>query len=129
MLLRNRHLRSAYEDVGDDADVAQLSDGMLRRLCLELARGLEIRDERQMHEARVLGPDLEAELPRRLEEGERLDVAGNAADLAEYDVAVVFASATDRRLDLVRDVRNDLHRSAEIPAGAFAREDCGVDAS
>ena len=70
---------------------------MLRRLCLELARGLEIRDERQMHEARVLGPDLEAELPCRLQEGERLDVAGNAADLAEYDVAVVFASATDRR--------------------------------
>ena len=124
VLLGNRHLRAADEDVGDDADVAELSHRVLRRLGLELAGGLQVGDECQVHEAGVLDALLEAELPRRLEEGERLDVAGDAAYLAEHDVAVVFACASDCRLYLVRDVRNYLHRPAEVSAGAFAREDC-----
>ena len=134
MLFGDRHFRAADEDVGNDADVAKHSDGVLRRLCLELPRRLEVGDERQMHEARVFGSDLEPELPRRLKERQTFNVARNAADLAEYDVwrgfvAMRFARAPDRRLDLVRDVRHDLHRSAEISAGAFAREDGGVDAA
>ena len=129
VLLRYLHLRAADEDVGNDADVAELSYGVLRRFGLELACRLQVGNERQVHEAGVLDAFLEAELPRGLEEGERLDVAGDAADLAEDDVAVVLAGAPDRRLDLVRDVRHDLDRSAEIAARAFAREDGGVYAS
>ena len=81
-----------------------------------------------MHEARVLHALLESELPRRLQEGERFDVARYAADLAQDDVAVVFAGGADGRLYLVRDVWDHLHRAAEVPARAFAGEDRRVDA-
>ena len=94
---------------------------MLRRLGLELARRLQVWDERQVNEASVLRAFLESKLPRRFKERQRLDVAGHAADLAKDNVAVVFARAADRRLDLVGDVRHDLHRAAKIAACAFAR--------
>ena len=129
MLLGDRHLGTADQDVGDYADVAELTDGMLRRFRLQFARRLQVGNERKVHEACVLGSFLETELPRRLKKRQRLDVARDAADFAEDDVAVVCARAPDRRLDLVGDVRNDLHRAAEIAAGALAGKDCGVDAS
>ena len=121
VLLGDRHLRAADEDVRDDADVAEHAHGMLRGLRLELARRLEVGDKR------VLGALLEAELARRLQERQRLDVARHAPDLAEHDVAVVRARVADRRLDLVRDVRHDLHRAAEVAAGALAGQHGGVD--
>ena len=129
MLFRYRHLGAADEDVGDNADVAEHPHGMLRRLGLQLARRLEVGNERKMHETRVFGALLEAELTRRLEEWQTFDIARYAADLTEDDVAIMFSRAANRRLDFVRDVRNDLHRAAEVPACAFAREDGGVDAA
>ena len=113
----------------DDADIPEHSDGMLRRLRLEFARRLEIRDERQVDEARILRAFLEPELPRGFEEWQALDVARDAADFAEDDVAVVFAGGPDGRLDFVCYVRDYLHRAAEIAACAFAGEDGGIDAA
>ena len=67
MLLRDRHFRTADEDVGNDADRAELSDRMLRGLGLQFPRGLQVRYKRQMDETGVVEALLEAELPRRLE--------------------------------------------------------------
>ena len=128
VLFRDRHFRAADEDVGDDADVAEHADGMLRGLGLQLSRRLEVRDEREMDEACVFGTFLKAELPRSLEERQAFDVPGDAADFAQHDVAVVFSRTPYRRLDFVRDVRDDLHRAAKVSARAFARKDGGVDA-
>ena len=107
---------------------------MLRRLCLELARRLEIGNERQVHEASVLISLFEAELARGLEERERLDVARYSTYFAEDDVwrglvAMRFAGASYRRLDFVSDVRHDLHRAAEVAPCALARENGRVDAA
>ena len=136
VLLRYRHLRAADENVGDDADVAEHSDGMLRRLCLELSRRLEVWNERKMHEAGVLRPLLEAELPRRLKKRQRLYVARDSSDFAENNVgqiplakAAARARKANRRFYLVSYVRHYLHRSAEVAARTLAREDCGVDAA
>ena len=67
MFLGNRHLGPADEDVGNDADRAELSDRMLRGLGLQFPRGLQVRYKRQMDETGVVEALLEAELPRRLE--------------------------------------------------------------
>ena len=67
-LVRERVARAADDDVRVDADAAQLVDGVLRRLRLQLARGLDERDERDVQVEDVLLPDLAPELADRLEE-------------------------------------------------------------
>ena len=71
-------------------------------------------------------PSVLPELADRLEERQRLDVADGAADLDDHHVAVVGHRA-DRRLDLVGDVRDDLHRRAEVVAAALLLDHRLVD--
>ena len=123
-VVRERLGRAADDDVGMDADAAQLVHRVLRRLRLQLAGGVEERDERDVQVDDVLGPDLAPELPDRLEERERLDVADRAADLRDDDVGGRdLLRAPDPRLDLVRDVRDDLHGRAEELALALLAQD------
>ena len=113
-LLGEQVARAADDRVGVDPDPAQLVDRVLRRLRLQLARRLDERHERDVEVEDVLRPDLAAELPDRLEERQRLDVADRAADLGDHDVGRVrLRRAADPRLDLVRDVRDHLHGRAE----------------
>ena len=107
-------VRAADDHVGMDTDAAQLVDGVLRRLRLQLAGCLDERDERAVEVEHVLRADLAPELPDRLEERQRLDVADRAADLGDDDVGRRrLRGALDPRLDLVRDVRDHLHGRAE----------------
>ena len=70
---------------------------------------------------------LVAELADRLEEGQPLDVADRAADLAQHEVDVLVAGG-DEGLDRVGDVGDDLHGRAEIVAAALLGDDLLVDA-
>jgi hypothetical protein len=100
-----------------DADAAQLVDRVLRRLRLQLAGGIDERDIRDVQVEHILLSDLTPELTDRLEERERLDVADRSADLADDDVGVGrLGDPADPLLDLVRDVRDHLHRRAEVLA-------------
>ena len=101
---------------------------MLRRLRLHFAGRGDVRNERQVDEDRVLASDLVTELTDRLEERQRLDVADRSADLDDHDV-VLRSEPLHRRLDLVGDVRNDLHRRAEVFAAPLLRDDVQVDAA
>ena len=117
-------MRAADDDVGMDTDAAQLVDRVLRRLRLQLAGRLDERDERDVDVDDVLGADLPPELADRLEERQRLDVADGAADLGDDDVGRGrLGGAADARLDLVRDVRDHLHRRAEEVALALLAQD------
>src|SRR5581483_6183319 len=117
---RDRVARAADDHVRVDTDAAQLVDGVLRRLRLQLARRVDVRDERDVQVEDVLGADLTAELPDRLQERQRLDVADRSADLGEDDVAVArLGGALDPLLDLVRDVRDHLDGRAEVLAAAL----------
>ena len=124
---RDRPVAAAHDRVGLDAPAAQLGDGVLGRLGLLLARRTDVRHERDVHVEDVLAPDLVAELPDRFEERQDLDVADRAADLGDHDVDVVGGERVDPRLDLVGDVRDDLHRLAEVLAAAFLGEHRLVD--
>src|SRR3546814_327180 len=68
------------------------------------------------------------ELTDRLDEGQRFDVADGAADLAQHEVEVV-GLGTGELLDRVGDVRDDLHRRAEVVAAAFLGDDALIDAA
>ena len=63
-----RVLGAADENVGLDADLAELADGVLRGLGLELFGGLQVRHEREMDVEAVLFADVEGELANGFEE-------------------------------------------------------------
>src|SRR5919198_6623418 len=107
-----------------DADAAQLVDRVLRLLRLQLAGRVDERDEGDMKVEHVFRPGFTPELADGLEERQRLDVADGAADLADDDVGRRRDRAgPDPRLDLVRDVRNDLHGRAEELALSLLAQD------
>jgi hypothetical protein len=123
-VVRERLVRAAHHDVRVDTDAAELVHGVLRRLRLELPGRPDERDVGHVDVHDVLGPGLAPELADRLEERQRLDVADRPADLGDHDVGVRGrADAPDPVLDLVRDVRDDLHRGAEVLALALAADD------
>src|SRR5688572_9895722 len=126
LVLGQRPVGAADDRVGLDADLAQLLDGVLRGLGLDLAGGGDIRHQREVQIAHVVAPELEAHLPDRLEEWQRLDVADGPANLHDRDVGLARA-ALDERLDLVGDVRDHLHRAAEIVAAALLLDHRLVD--
>ena len=82
---------AAQKHIGRDADGAQFLDRMLGRLGLQLARGLDIGQQRQMHETGMFAAELVAELADGLEERQALDIADRAADLAEQEIDIVAA--------------------------------------
>ena len=69
-----------------------------------------------------------AKLADRLEEGQAFDVADRAADLDQHEVVAVGV-LKDEFLDGVGDVRNDLHRCAQIAAAAFLLQNGRIDAA
>ena len=124
-----RPLGAAYENVRLNPDLEERLDAVLRGLGLELAGRLDVRHEREVNIEAVLASVVEAKLANGLEEREPLDVAGRPADLRDDDVDVgaVLGREADARLDLVRDVGNDLHGAPEVGPFALAVDDRLVD--
>src|SRR3546814_20765362 len=69
-----------------DADAAQLVDRMLGRLGLQLTGVADVRHKREVKEHAVATADIDRELTDRLQEGQGLDVADCAADLADHEI-------------------------------------------
>ncbi len=104
----------------------QLLGRMLGRLGLQFAGRRDPRHQGQVHEQHPLAAEFVAELADRLEERQALDVADRAADLAQHEILVVEIGL-DEFLDRVGDVRDDLHRGAEIFAAALAADHGRID--
>ena len=81
-----------------------------------------------MDEAGLTARQIVAELADRFEERQTFDVADRAADLAQHEVDVI-AAGEHEILDGVGDVRDDLHRAAEIVAAALLGENVLIDAA
>jgi hypothetical protein len=80
----------------------------------------------------VVPADVVAHLADRLQERQRLDVAHGAAHLGDHHVgraAVLVGGGhgPDPGLDLVRDVRDHLHRVAQVLAAALLGDHLVVD--
>ena len=109
-----------------DTDGTQLAHAVLHGLGLELARRSDVRHQGQVHVDGVVAADVLPELAHGLEERLALDIADGAADFHDEDVDVLGGCA-NRGLDLVRDVRNNLHRAPQIVAAALLGDDRAVD--
>src|SRR5262245_51095654 len=101
---------------------------MLRGLGLELASARNEGHERQVDEGGRTARQLIAELADGLEEGQTLNVADRAANLAQNEIDA-FVAGCDEGLDRVGDVRNDLHGRTQIVAPALLGNDLLVDAA
>ena len=84
--------------------------------------------KRDVDRQRLLAAELVPELADRLDERQALDVADRAADLAQDEVVAVGIGEREF-LDRVGDVRDHLHRRAEIVAAPLAGDDLLVDAA
>ncbi len=119
---------AAHQDVGLDADGAQLLDRVLGRLGLELAGGVDIGHQGQVDIGGLAARQLVAELADGLEERQALDVADRAADLHQEEIEIVGAGK-DEFLDHVGNVRDHLHGAPEIAALALLVDHLLVDAA
>ena len=118
----------AKEDIGLDADLAQLFDAVLRRLCLHLSRGLDERDQREMDEERVFFSEIVAKLPDSLQKGQAFDIADRAPDLHQDNVDSLV-HIEDAFFDLVRNVGYHLDCSPQVFAPALFGYDRVIDLS
>ena len=125
-LLGQGAVDAAEQDVGRDADLAQLAHRVLGRLGLQLVGGGDVGHQREVDVDGVAAAELQAELADGLEEGQRLDVADRAADLDDDDV-VLAGDPAHGLLDLVGDVGDDLHGLAEVVAAPLLVDDRLVD--
>ncbi len=128
LLLRDRPVGAAEQDVRLDADREQFLDRMLGRLGLEFARARDIGHQREVDVDGVVARQFVAELPDRLQKRQALDIADRAADL-DHDEVVALVAVADEVLDRVGDVRNHLDGRTEIVAAPLLGQDVLIDAA
>ncbi len=127
-LAGNGAVGAAEQNVGLDADREHLFNGVLGGLGLQLLRGGDPGDERDVDEDGVVAAQVLSHLPDRFEEGQRLDIADRAADLDDGDLSL-RGDLAHGVLDLIGDVGDDLDGLAEVVAAPFLGDDLLVDAS
>ena len=94
LLLRQRLLGAAHQNVRLYTDRTQFLDRVLRRLGLDLRRRRDVGHQRQVHVHDAVVPELHAHLANRFQERQRLDIADRAADLDEANVGIAGALLT-----------------------------------
>ena len=126
-LFRKKAIGAAQQNVRLNSGAEQLFDGVLGRLGLQFLRRGDKRHQRHVDEQSVIAPQFLPHLADRLDERQRLDVAHRAADFNQRHVHVL-RDFLRRRLDLVGDVRNHLHRLAQVIAPPLFGDDLLVEA-
>ncbi len=126
LLAGNFAVGAAQQDIGLDADGAQLLHGVLRRLGLQFAGRGNVGQQGQVNVDGMPARQVVAELADGLEERKPLDIAHRAADLDEHEVHA-FIPCQHELLDGVCDVRDHLHRAAEVVAAPLLGDDVLVD--
>ena len=90
-VVADRMVAAGDDDVRLDADAAQLLDGVLGGLGLELPGRGQGGQQRHVDVQHVAAPDVLAHLADGLQERQRLDVADRAADLHDDHVGAAVA--------------------------------------
>ena len=88
--------------------------------------GLDVGQQRQVHETGTDHAAILAELTDRLEKGQALDIADGAADFAEHEINLILANG-DEILDLVGDMRDHLNGFAKVVAATFFFQNVGIN--
>ena len=121
------NLGAADQRVGQQPQFPQPRGALLRRLGLDLARGLDEGYVREVNHHHVLAPFLQPDLPDGLEEGHALDVAHRSADLAQDNIHPRLREVPEAGFDLVGDMRDHLHGPAEVIPVPFLPQHLPID--
>ena len=119
---------AAEEYVRLDAERCQLLDTMLGRLGFQFPSRGNIGHQCDMDEHRLVTPEIVAHLSDRFDKGQRLDITHGPANFAQDEIKAVNVGQREF-LDRVGDVRNDLHRRAEIISAPLLRDNALIDAT
>ena len=79
-----------------------------------------------MNVQNIFAAEVPSELAHRFKERQALDIADRPANLDDDQIRS-FSRGEDAAFDLVGDMRNHLHRRAEVVAAAFLLDDGVVD--
>ena len=108
-------LRAAHNDVRLDTQGQQLFGRVLRGFGFELIGTGDGHDEGDVDVHHVLPSHLRAHLSDGLQKGLGLDIAHGAPDLSDDHIHIAPAAhPVDALLDLIRDMRDNLDRTAQI---------------
>ena len=91
---------------------------MLGRLCLQLARGFDERQQRQVHKDTVTAWLIVGKLTNGLKEGQAFDVPNSAADFAQHKINFIITNV-DELFDLVGYMGDYLDCFAQIISAPF----------
>ena len=80
-----------------------------------------------MHENATLRAKFIAHLPDGFQEGQAFNIAHRATDFDQHEI-IAIGFGLDHFLDLVGDVRNHLHRPAQVISAPFRRNHIRIDA-
>ena len=127
-LVGDRMFGTTDQNLGCDADRAQLLNAVLGRFGFQFARCRQIGDQRQVHENTLPARLVLRKLADGLEKRQGLDIAHGAADFAQHEIDFVFANR-DEILDFVGDMRNHLNGFAQIIAAPFLFQHGGIDSA
>ena len=119
-LIADRAVAAADQDIGLDADGAQLLHRVLGRFGFQFARGADERQQGDVDVGDVASPHIAPEFADGFEKGQRFDVTDGAADLGDHHIGVaVGGHPLDALADLTGDVRDHLHGAAVVVAAAL----------
>ena len=99
---------------------------MLRGFGLDLPGSRQVGHQGEVNEQRHALPELDAHLANGFQKRQRLNVADGAADLHQRHLGIA-GRLVDGGLDLVGDVGNHLHGTAQILATTLLTDDALVD--
>ena len=126
--MRQRAFGAAQQHIRLNADGPQFLHAMLGRLRFEFLRGRDPRHQGHVQEQRILAAKFVPQLADGFEKRERFDVAHGPSDFDDRHIHAM-GHLVRRGLDLVRHVRNHLHRFAQVIAAPLPMDDLFVDPS
>src|SRR5215470_1159246 len=119
---------AAEQDVWLNPDAQHLLHTVLRGLGFLFAGGGNVGNQRHVYKQGIFAAEFQAHLADGFEERQRFNVADGSADF--YDDHIdVGGNLLDDVLDFVGDVRNHLHRLAQIVAAPLLGQNRFVDSS
>ena len=117
---------AAQENIRLNTDGAQLFHRVLSRLGFHLARSRNVGQQRQMHKNRLETRQVIAQLANGLEKRQGLNITNRTANLAQHEIDIINITLHEV-FNRIRDMRNNLHRAAEIIAAPFFGYDISVN--
>ena len=124
-----RLFAATHNDIWLNTTRTKLCNAVLSGLCLLLTTWPDKRHQSDMQVTHIVAACFVTKLTDCLQEGQNLNVAHSAAHFGDHNIGVIGSNTANTALDLVGDVRDNLHGLSEVVATSFSGKNCLVDGS